>query len=118
MSTRHFLTGAELEASELDALLERALELKRDPLGSAALAMLGTLAGVDVAVASPPGYALESDLALPCGARGRLTLHEDPREAVTGADAVYTDAWVSMGDEQSADERRIALAGYRLDDAL
>jgi len=38
MSTRHFLTGAELSASELDALLDRALELKRAPLSSRTLA--------------------------------------------------------------------------------
>jgi ornithine carbamoyltransferase len=37
---------------------------------------------------------------------------------VAGADAVYTDVWVSMGDEQTADERRAALAAYRVDDAL
>lgn len=82
------------------------------------LAILGTLAGLDVAVASPPGYALEADLARAAGASGRLTLHEDPREAVAGACAVYTDVWVSMGDEQTADHRRQALAGYRVDDAL
>ena len=82
------------------------------------LAILGTLAGLDVAVASPPGYALEQDLALPAGATGTLTLHEDPREAVAGACAVYTDVWVSMGDEQTAEHRREALAGYRVDDAL
>ncbi len=82
------------------------------------LAILGTLAGLDVAVASPEGYALEADLALPADATGSLTLHSDPREAVAGACAVYTDVWVSMGDEQTADERRAALAGYRVDDAL
>jgi ornithine carbamoyltransferase len=82
------------------------------------LAVLGTLAGMHVAVASPQGYSLESDLALPSGATGRLTLHEDPREAVEGACAVYTDVWVSMGDEASADQRRRALAGYRLDEDL
>jgi|SRR3984885_14901876 len=82
------------------------------------LAILGTLAGLDVAVASPPGYTLEADLALPAEARGKLTLHEDPREAVAGACAVYTDVWVSMGDEQTAEHRRQALAGYRVDDAL
>src|SRR5207237_3640879 len=60
------------------------------------LAVLGTLAGVDVAVASPPGYALEVDLALPAGAPGSLSVHTSPREAVQGACAVYTDVWVSM----------------------
>jgi ornithine carbamoyltransferase len=82
------------------------------------LALLGTLAGVDVAVASPAGYALEDDLELAPAAAGRLTLHEDPREAGSGAAAVYTDVWVSMGDEQTAAQRRAALAGYRVDDAL
>ena len=82
------------------------------------LALLGTLAGLDVAVASPEGYALEGELVPLPGASGRLTLHEDPREAVQGACAVYTDVWVSMGDEGSAQARRSALAGYRLDDAL
>ena len=82
------------------------------------LALLGTLAGVHVAIASPPGYALEADLALPAGARGALSVHSAPLEAVQGARAVYTDVWVSMGDEQSAAARRAALDGYRLDDAL
>jgi ornithine carbamoyltransferase len=83
------------------------------------LAVLGTLAGMDVAVASPEGYALkESDVALAAGASGSLSLHTNPAEAVAGAAAVYTDVWVSMGDETTAEERRAALAGYRVDDAL
>lgn len=82
------------------------------------LAILGTLAGLDVAIASPDGYTLETDLSLAQGASGSLSLHSDPREAVAGACAVYTDVWVSMGDEQTAQERRDALADYRVDDAL
>ncbi len=82
------------------------------------LAILGTLAGMDVAIASPPGFALEDDLALPAGAEGSLTLCEDPREAAAGAHVLYTDVWVSMGDEATAEERRAALAPYRIDDAL
>jgi len=82
------------------------------------LAILGSLAGVEVAIASPPGYQLESDLALPDGARAGVQLLEDPREAVAGAHAVYTDVWVSMGDEAQADQRRSDLAAYRVDDAL
>jgi ornithine carbamoyltransferase len=82
------------------------------------LALLGTLAGLDVAVASPAGYALKEDLVLPAGATGSLELYADPLEAVAGAQAVYTDVWVSMGDEATAEERRAALGRYRVDGAL
>ena len=75
------------------------------------LAMLGALAGVEVAVAAPDGFQLEDTL----GAR----LTSDPAEAVAGADAVYTDVWVSMSDsDEEAAARREALAPYRLDEAL
>ncbi|HEY4917964.1 MAG TPA: ornithine carbamoyltransferase [Solirubrobacteraceae bacterium] len=82
------------------------------------LAVLGALAGMHVAFASPEGYTLEDDLQLPADATGTVTLYTDPYEAVQGACAVYTDVWVSMGDESTAAERRSALAAYRLDDAL
>jgi ornithine carbamoyltransferase len=74
------------------------------------LAVLGALAGVEVRVAAPPGYQLEPV----AGA----VLTEDPGEAVAGAQAVYADVWVSMGDEATADDRRAAFTPYRLDDAL
>ncbi|MEA2154177.1 MAG: ornithine carbamoyltransferase [Solirubrobacteraceae bacterium] len=74
------------------------------------LALVGAIAGVEVAVASPEGYALTD-------APGAL-LTTDPVEAVAGAQAVYADVWVSMGDEDTADERRVALAPYRIDDEL
>jgi len=82
------------------------------------LAVLCAAAGVELAVASPPGYTLaDRPDALP-GAEPEPALFTDPRQAVAGADAVYTDVWVSMGDEQTAAERRTALAPYRIDDAL
>ena len=74
------------------------------------LAIVGGLAGVDVVVASPGGFELD-DVA---GAR----LIEDPLEAVSGADAVYTDVWVSMGDEAEADPRRAALGPYQVNSEL
>jgi ornithine carbamoyltransferase len=74
------------------------------------LALVGALVGVEVSVASPAGYALS-------GAPGAL-LTDDPGEAVDGADAIYADVWVSMGDEDTAEQRRAALGPYRLDDAL
>jgi ornithine carbamoyltransferase len=82
------------------------------------LAVLGTLAGMHVALASPAGYSLEDQLVLAPGARGLVTHHVDAREAVEGARAVYTDVWVSMGDEATAQERRSALSAYRVDDEL
>jgi ornithine carbamoyltransferase len=74
------------------------------------LAIVGGLAGVDVVVASPGGFELD-DVA---GA----SLIEDPLEAVSGADAVYTDVWVSMGDEAEADPRRAALGPYQVNSEL
>jgi ornithine carbamoyltransferase len=74
------------------------------------LAILGRTAGVEVAVASPEGYRLEPGLA--------ALDTSDPREAVAGAHAVYTDVWVSMGDEPDADRRRHDLEPYRLDAGL
>jgi ornithine carbamoyltransferase len=71
------------------------------------LALMGRIAGVEVRVASPEGYQLE---------RGVAALDTtDAREAVDGADAVYADVWVSMGDEAQAERRRSDLAPYRLD---
>src|SRR5947209_12881900 len=49
------------------------------------LALLGTVAGMHVAVASPAGYALEHELAPPASAGGTLSLHADPPEAIAGA---------------------------------
>jgi ornithine carbamoyltransferase len=75
------------------------------------LAILGELAGVTVRIASPPGFQLEQV----AGAQ----LSDDPREAAAGADALYTDVWLSMsGEPDTAERRRRALGSYRVDDAL
>ncbi len=74
------------------------------------LAIVGGRLGVEVRVATPPGYELEPGLAA-------MDTH-DPREAASEADAVYTDVWVSMGDEETAAKRRADLAPYQLNEEL
>jgi ornithine carbamoyltransferase len=75
------------------------------------LVALGHRAGVTVRIAAPAGYELEP---IP-----GVVSTNDPREAARGADALYTDVWVSMGDDPaSAQARRTALEPYRLDDGL
>jgi ornithine carbamoyltransferase len=71
------------------------------------LAIAGELARLDVVVAAPAGYQLEE------GHGAVLT--DDPRGAASGADALYADVWVSMGDEEEAERRRADLAPYRID---
>ena len=62
------------------------------------------LAGAEFVIASPERHGFEGSI-------------RDPHEAVEGADIVYTDVWVSMGDEDS-DERRAAFEPYQVDEAL
>jgi ornithine carbamoyltransferase len=68
------------------------------------------LLGAKLTIAAPDGYQLED---APAG----VVQTDDPAAAVTGADIVYTDAWVSMGDEDTP-ERRAALAPYQVNEAL
>ncbi|HEV2790746.1 MAG TPA: ornithine carbamoyltransferase [Solirubrobacterales bacterium] len=74
------------------------------------LAVLGELADLEVVVAAPSGYQLEE------GHGVKLT--DDPRAAAAGADALYTDVWISMGDEAEAQRRRADLAPFQLDGDL
>ncbi len=87
------------------------------------LLVAGAMAGMEVRLAGPPGY--EPDGAVVAEARaiaeqhgGRVAIGHDPVEAVSGADAVYTDAWTSMGAEAEADERRARFGGYQVNGAL
>jgi ornithine carbamoyltransferase len=85
------------------------------------LMVLGAKAGVQVAVATPAQLAPHPLVAQVAGATsegaGGVTLTTDPQAAAEGAAAVYTDVWVSMGDDE-ADGRRELLAPFKLDDAL
>lgn len=82
-----------------------------------------TLVGVDISVACPRGY--EPDAKILEQARrnavlsgSKLELIRDPREAVSGADVVYTDVWVSMGQERERKRRLRAFKRYRVNGGL
>ncbi len=75
------------------------------------------LAGVHITLATPEGYEPDADVL--AGAReaaaatgGSVTVVHRPAEAVSDADAVYTDVWTSMGEEAEREARRRAFAGY------
>ncbi|MDO8750470.1 MAG: ornithine carbamoyltransferase [Dehalococcoidia bacterium] len=86
---------------------------------AASLALGAAAVGVSFAIASPPGYELPEqvakqaqDLARTSGAAIRQV--RDPKEAARQADVVYTDVWVSMGQESQGDQRRRDFQGYQV----
>ena len=86
---------------------------------AASLAFGAALAGVEVTIASPPGYELDEDVADRVrNLGGALELSNDPHEAVRDADAVYTDVWTSMGQEAETELRRTAFQGFCVDASL
>ncbi len=107
------------------------LEAHRGPLAGKTIAWVGDgnnvcasylhaagKLGFALNIATPPDYAPDGmDLARAVEAGGRITLTDDPRAAVAGADCVVADTWVSMGDIDY-DERLAALGPYQVDDAL
>jgi ornithine carbamoyltransferase len=75
--------------------------------------------GVRVRLATPPGY--EPDRSVVAEAQregGEIHLTHEPAEAVTGADAVYTDVWTSMGQENEADTRQRIFRPYQVNSQL
>lgn len=79
--------------------------------------------GISVAAATPAGYAPAADVvrraqALASRTGATITLTIDPLEAVGGADIIYTDVWVSMGQEAERGQRLRDFAGYQLNTAL
>jgi ornithine carbamoyltransferase len=89
---------------------------------AASLAHAGAMLGVHVRVACPDEYRLPDRVLREAAAVARdgatVRGFRDPLEAVSGADAIYTDVWTSMGQEEEADARRQRFAGYQVNAAL
>lgn len=87
------------------------------------LLFAGALSAMHVRVAAPDGYEpddnmLERAQEIAEADGGSIEIGNDPQAAVAGADVVYTDAWVSMGLEHEAAQRRQVFAPFRVDDDL
>jgi ornithine carbamoyltransferase len=89
------------------------------------LVKVALIEGMDVRVASPVDYSFSAEehdhltaLAARVGRGGKLLLTHDPEVAAGGADALYTDVWTSMGQEEEKRDRLAAFAGFIVDDAL
>jgi len=89
---------------------------------AASLAQAGLMLGVSVRIASPKGYELPEHVATQARAQAaggaRLVITNDPVEAVKDADAVYTDVWASMGQEDEAESRDAIFRRYQVNEAL
>jgi ornithine carbamoyltransferase len=86
------------------------------------LMLIGAAAGLEVVVATPSELAPPASIVADATARaadgGSASVVSDPAVAAEGAHALYTDVWVSMGDEDDADRRRGLLTPFRVDAAL
>lgn len=83
------------------------------------LMLLGAMAGVNVRIAAPEGFKPDGEITKRARSldRGSVDLFDDAIDAANGADVLYTDVWVSMGDK-NADERRAALRPFQINDEL
>ncbi len=87
------------------------------------LMLAGASVGATISIATPRGYEpnggiTEAALAIAAQTGAVIRLMHGPREAVAGADAVYTDVWASMGQEAEAPERKKIFAPYQVNSAL
>jgi len=74
--------------------------------------------GVHVAIATPQAYQPDAGIVAQAAALGSITVTHDPAAALAGADAVYTDVWTSMGQEEESAERQRLFAPYQVNSGL
>jgi len=85
---------------------------------AASFAVGAAMQGLDLTVATPDGYGLSEDVLDRASEYGDVETTTDPEAAVDGADVVYTDVWVSMGDEAERDQRLEAFQAFQLNETL
>lgn len=78
----------------------------------------GIKAGMAVRIACPAGYLPDASLMEWARANGDFDCQPDVLGMAAGADVIYTDVWASMGQEEEAEQRRAAFAGYQVNQAV
>ena len=113
--------------ADLFTLWERGLDLRQTRLAwigdgnnvCHSVLLLGARLGMDLIVATPPGYEPDPTVVESCRrAGGKVALTADAREAAEGADVVYTDVWISMGQEAERERRHEAFQRYQVNETL
>ena len=82
------------------------------------LMLLCAKIGVAFSAATPPGYEPDAQIVAQAQAMGDVAVTHDPFEAVQNADAVYTDVWTSMGQEEESARRLQVFPPYQINEKL
>jgi ornithine carbamoyltransferase len=113
--------------ADLFTLWERGLDLGKTRLAwigdgnnvCHSVLLLGAQLGIDLIVATPPGFEPDPKVVETCRRRGgKVALTTDARDAAEGADVIYTDVWISMGQEAERERRHEAFQRFQVNETL
>jgi ornithine carbamoyltransferase len=87
------------------------------------LALASSILGINFTTASPKGYRIKKDIAKTAKKSAKknccqIIETDDPKEAADNADVIYTDTWISMGDEKEKNKRQKVFLPYQVTEKL
>ena len=90
---------------------------------AASLALASASVGIDFVIASPPRYSISRNIVEEINKRSlqsnaSFSVASSPSEAVSGANVVYTDVWISMGQEEESNDKLKVFSGFHVDESL
>ena len=90
---------------------------------AASLALASASVGIDFVIASPPQYSISRNIVEEINKRSlqsnaSFSVASSPSEAVSGANVVYTDVWISMGQEEESNDKLKVFSGFQVDESL
>ena len=90
---------------------------------AASLALASASVGIDFVIASPPRYSISRNIVEEINKRSlqsnaSFSVASSPSEAVSGANVVYTDVWISMGQEEESNDKLKVFSGFQVNESL